>query len=480
MKMESVNSRILHAFIAIGLLFACLVGTLTWFELWGKTPIMKSTYNRRLLAAEEQIKRGSILDRQGTVLAASEGKEGMRKRVYPFKNLYAHVIGYDSLTYGKTLLEARYNDALLGHSGLEIIGKVESLISGEERVGNNLILTVDNSLQKKARELMGKHRGAIVALNPKTGAILAMVSTPDYNPNGTSMEENWAGLTEDEKSPLLPRAVMGLYPPGSTFKVVTAAAALENGLADTAFEDAGSTVIDGKTISNHSGKAYGQLDMTKALAVSSNVYFAQLADLLGAKALTAKAEAAGFGDAPALDLPLTKSRIGTPDMGKTELAATGIGQGRLMATPLQMAMVSAGIANDGVIMKPYLVNAISDSTGKVLKTTRPQSLYQFTDTATADALTEMMISVVKSGTGTKARISGTPVAGKTGTAQNEKSSQGEGFDHAWFIGFAPAEDPQIAIAVILEYQGKGGGQAAAPIAGKVMGAWLKGKGQKQP
>lgn len=473
MKMDSINSRILHIFVAIGLLFACLAGSLTWFELQGKNGIMKSTFNRRLMAEEEQILRGGVQDRAGVILAHSEDKQGIQTRVYPYKNLYAHILGYDSATYGKTLLEAKYNDALLGRDGLEIIGKVERLISGEKRVGHTLTLTLDHTLQKKARELLGKNRGAVVALDPRTGAILAMVSTPDYNPNEAPLGEKWPVLVEDENSPLLPRAVMGLYPPGSTFKVLTAVSAMENGLGDYQVEDAGSIVIDGKTIRNHSGKAYGKLDMTKALAVSSNVYFSQLADLMGAPALTDQAAQAGIGSELSFDLPLTQSRIGEADMGKTELAATGIGQGKLMVTPLQMALVSAGIANNGVIMKPYLVANTINSEGKMLKVVKPQSLYTFTDAATADAVTEMMVGVVKNGTGTKARITGTTVAGKTGTAQNEKSAQGEGFDHAWFIGFAPAEDPQIAVAVILEYQGKGGGQAAAPIAGKVMSTWLK-------
>lgn len=473
MKMDSINSRVLNVFIAIGLLFACLAGTLTWFELKGKSSIMNSAYNRRLMAEEEQILRGSILDRNGVILAHSEEKDGVSTRLYPFSGLYTHVIGYDSVTYGKSLLESRFNAALLGKDGLEIIDKFGSMITGEKRVGHSLILTVDNDLQKKARELMGSNRGAIVALNPKTGEILAMVSTPDFNPNAGGLEEKWPELVEDPNSPLLPRAVMGLYPPGSTFKVVTAAAAIENGLADTQFDDTGTIVIDGKTFKNYAGKAYGPLDMTKAVTVSSNVYFSQLAGLVGAKPLRDKAVKAGFTEELTLDLPLTMSRIGTPDMGKTELAATGIGQGKLLATPLQMAMISAGIANDGIIMKPYLVGNTSDVTGKILKTTQPQALYQFTDAAVADAVTDMMIGVVESGTGTKARISGTAVAGKTGTAQNEKSAQGEGFDHAWFIGFAPAENPEIAVAVILEYQGKGGGQAAAPIAGSVMNTWLK-------
>lgn len=473
MKMDSVNSRILHVFIAIGLLFVSLVASMTWFELKGKTPIMGSAYNRRLQVEEEKVLRGAIVDRSGTVLAHTEEKKGVRTRIYPYKALYTHVIGYDSPTYGKTLIEARYNESLMGRDGLGLINTVGSLVMGSQRAGHQLQLTLDHGLQKRARELMGGNRGALVAMNPKTGEILAMVSTPDFDGNAGKLETQWGALVENEHSPLLPRAMMGLYPPGSTFKIVTAAAALEKGLGGFTVEDTGSTVIDGKPITNSGSKAHGPLDMTQGMAVSSNVYFALLAEEVGPRKLLDQAARAGFGESPALEFPLKASRLGAPDMGKTELAATGIGQGKLLATPVQMAMLASGIANDGVIMAPYLIGRISDSAGTVLKSGRPRALYRFTDAETAQTLTDMMTAVVQRGTGTRAKISGTAVAGKTGTAQNEKSSQGEGFDHAWFIGFAPAEDPVIAVAVILEYQGRGGGQAAAPIAGKVMAQWLK-------
>lgn len=473
MKMETTNSRILHVFIFLGVLFACLAGYLTWFELQGKTDIMQSAYNRRLQKDEDKILRGSILDRNGICLAKTQTTEGIRQRVYPFGKLYAHVIGYDSQTYGKTLLEARYNDQLLGQDGLELVDEIGSMISGKKRVGYNIYLTIDNSLQQRARELMGNKHGAVVAMNPKTGAILAMVSAPDYDPNSAVMQQKWATLIEDENNPLLPRAVMGLYPPGSTFKVLTAAAAVENGLADMTIDDKGRTVIDGMVIRNHSGKAYGRLDLIKAFTVSSNVYFAQMAGKIGAGNLVSEAKKAGFGRNFPFDIPLTVSRIGDAGMSETELAATGIGQGKVLATPLQMAMVSAGVANAGKIMKPYLVGDIVAAGGKVVHRKTAQELYSLMDASTAEKLTEMMKNVVSSGTGTRARISGYTVAGKTGTAENEKSSQGEGYDHAWFIGFAPAEDPEIAVAVILEYEGQGGGIAAAPIAGKVMASWLE-------
>jgi peptidoglycan glycosyltransferase len=446
---------------------------MSYFELYGKEPIMANNYNRRLKAHEEGIVRGQIFDRNGEVLAVTKGVDGASVRSYPYKRLYAHIIGYNSNIYGKTLLEAQFNDTLLGINALGLLGNTVSLVTGEEKTGNNLNLTIDHNLQALARELMGDNRGAIVAINPKTGEILAMVSTPDYNPNETSLEENWANLSTNENSPLLPRAVVGLYPPGSTFKVVTAVAAIKEGLIDFEFEDTGSVVIDGKTFSNVNNKAYGALNMTTAMAYSSNVYFSKLSEVLDSDALVKTAENAGINNNFSFDMPLKKSSINREINSKTEFAATVIGQGKLLVTPLQMALISAGIANDGVIMKPYLVKSISDKNGTILTSTLSKKLYNFTDSKTAELVKDMMIEVVRNGTGTRAAISDVVVAGKTGTAQNEKSSQGGGNDHAWFIGFAPASDPEIAIAVILENQSRDGGQVAAPIARKIMSQWIK-------
>jgi peptidoglycan glycosyltransferase len=471
--MDTANSRILQAFIFVGLLFAMLIGSLTWFELQGKNHIMTSTYNRRLMVAEEKILRGSILDRNGEVLAETQDSKNSKIRLYPYDRLYAHVIGYDSLTYGKTMLEARYNDALLGKRNLEFWGKVETLISGEPQVGYNLRLTLSHTLQQIAKDQLEEKKGAVVALNPKTGEILALVSTPDYNPNADKLEERWSALIEDKDSPLLPRATMGLYPPGSTFKIITAAAALNKGLGETVTEDQGSTVIDGMTFKNAGNASYGEIGLLEAFTVSSNVYFAEIAQKIGADALIKQAESAGIGQKFDFDLPRSVSRIGVSNMGKTELSATGIGQGKLMVSPLQMALIGAGVANRGTVMQPYIVGSIEDASGKVLKSATPKKIFDVMDENIAQQVTEMMVQVVNEGTGTRAQISGVDVAGKTGTAQNEKSSEGEGNDHAWFVGFAPAEDPQIVVAVLLEYQGQGGGRAAAPIARKVMLAWLK-------
>lgn len=445
---------------------------MSYFELYGKESLMASNYNRRLKANEEGIVRGQIYDRNGEVIAATKVTDGLSSRSYPYKRLYAHIIGYNSEIYGKTLLEAQYNDTLLGINALGLIGNTVSLVTGEDKTGNNLILTIDHNLQALARELIGDKRGSIVALNPKTGEILAMVSTPDFNPNEKSLEDNWADISTNENSPLLPRAVVGLYPPGSTFKVVTAVAAIEEGLIDFKFEDTGSVVIDGKTFANVNNKAYGELNMTSAMALSSNVYFSKLSEVLDAKALVKTAENAGLNHYISFDIPTKKSSINSNIKSKTEYAATVIGQGKLLVTPLQMALICSGIANDGIIMEPYLVKSISDRNNSILSNTLSKKLYNFTDSKTSELVKEMMIEVVKNGTGTKAAISGVVVAGKTGTAQNEKSTEGGGNDHAWFIGFAPASDPEIAVAVIIENQERDGGQVAAPIARKIMSQWI--------
>lgn len=468
----TTNSRILHIFILICFLFLTLIVYLSYFELHGKDQMMGNNYNRRLRAKEAGIIRGQILDRNGEVLADTKVTDGISSRIYPYKKLYAHVIGYNSSIYGKTLLEARYNDTLLGLNALGTIGNVTRLITGQDKTGNNIVLTIDHTLQTLARELMGEKRGSIVAINPKTGEILAMVSTPDFNPNEQSLKDNWSALSTNENSPLLPRAILGLYPPGSTFKVVTGVAAIEAGLIDYTVEDSGSIIIDGKTFSNVGNKAFGLLDLKTAMAFSSNVYFSKLSEVLDAKALIKASEKAGLNKSFRFDLPLNKSTINRDLTNKTEYAATLLGQGKLLVTPLQMALICSGIANDGVIMKPYLVKSISDPNNRILTNTLTKKLYRFTNRETSEQLSEMMIEVVKNGTGSNASLSEIVVAGKTGTAQNEKSTIGGGNDHAWFIGFAPASDPEIAIAVIIENQDKDGGQIAAPIARKIISKWI--------
>lgn len=458
------DRKIIHAVIGVCLLFSLLIAYLTYFELFMKDSIINNSYNQRLNENESGVLRGSILDRNGKVLAKSRMSGDTQERVYPWGSLYSQIIGYDSRVYGKSLLEASCNAWLANkydiHSILDISGKV----AGYKPSGANVALTVDHELQVKAEKLMRNIKGAAVVINPRTGEILAMVSKPDFNPNDSELESNWTNLVESPDSPFLPRATQGLYTPGSTFKVVTTAAAIDNGLSGMTFDDKGVVTIDGKQFRNAGGEAFGNLDLKSALSVSCNTFFATLGADLGLKNLKDAALSFGLERKLPFELPVGKSIFPYSTMSKADMASVGMGQGKILVTPLQMAMIASGIANDGVIMEPFLVKQVTTVNGVVLHTGKPSELYNPVSPETAASIKAMMIDAVKSGTGKNARIKGIQVAGKTGTAQNELTARGKNKEHAWFIGFAPADDPQVAVAVIAEYSGSSGGSVCAPIA----------------
>lgn len=467
------NKKIINVLILMSLLFFALIGYLTYFELFMKNGIITSSYNRRQWEREDKTVRGAIYDREGTALAYNEAKGETQERIYPFGALYSHVIGYNSTSYGKSLLEAKFNDDLLNINPLNPVTDLRDKIIGSKSLGNDLYLTIDHELTKLAADLLGQRNGAVVALNPQTGEILALVSKPNFNPEKKSLEEKWNELIESEDNPLLPRATQGLYVPGSTFKVAVSLAAIDKGLGERTFEDTGSIIIDGKRIENYGNTAFGTLDLEYALAVSSNTVFARLGVELGAENLKAMASQVGIGKKIAFDIPVSTSRFNYQNMSKTDQAAVGMGQGKILITPLQMAMLTGGIANGGVVMKPYLVDQVVTANNFVLKNRNADPYFRLAEAAVAEQVKAMMVTVVAEGTGRNARISGIQVAGKTGTAQNELTALGEDKEHAWFIGFAPAEDPQIAVAVVLEYSGSTGGRQAAPIAREVMVKWLQ-------
>lgn len=462
--MESQNKRIIRILVLMCFLFLSIVVYLTYFELFQKDKILTSSYNKRQWGEEDTTLRGSILDKNGVVLAYSENNGEKNKRIYPFGSLYSQLIGYNSSTYGKSLLEAQYNKELLNVREFGPILDLQQKLAGEQTVGNNLYLTLDHKLQTKAKKLLGNRNGAIIVMRPKTGEILAMVSKPDFNPSSEKLEQRWEELIESEVHPFVPRATQGLYAPGSTFKVLIAAAAVENGISDRTFEDEGSIVIEGKTINNAGNHAYGKVDLKNALAVSSNVAFGQLGVELGEYKLKDMMARAGMNKNIDFDIPVSSSRFPYKEMSKPDLAAVGIGQGKLQVTPLHMAMIASGIANNGVIMKPYVVDRVISASGNTLKTAKPSVFSKMMTVETAAAVKDMMQYVVEKGTGKSAAVRGIEIAGKTGTAENERSIKQKNKEHAWFICFAPADDPQVAIAVVLEYSGSTGGKAAAPIA----------------
>ena len=458
------DRRIINVLIVICLLFLSLIGYLTYIELALADKISQNPYNQRQWAYEADIDRGNIYDRSGVVLAMSEN--GQRK--YPFDNLYSHVIGYNSQTYGKSMLEQDYNKVLLGQYGLGGLN-----IIGGKKSGYDLHLTIDHELQKTAYDAIGGRNGAAVAINPKTGAVLACVSKPDFNPNPEKLAADWDSIVDDESSPLLPRAVSGLYAPGSTFKIITSSAALDFGLENEVFDDKGSITIDGKVIANSQSKAHGKLTFDRAFELSSNVAFCQLGTEIGFDKLYKTAEAFGFNYEPDYDFTAAKSKFPESAAGKAEVASLAMGQGETLATPLQMALVASAVANNGVIMKPYIVERAENKNGVSVISAKPQQQSVAMSPENAEYIKNMMVNTVRRGTGTSALINGITVAGKTGTAENEQSIKQKNKEHTWFVAFAPAEDPQIAVAVMLEYSGGSGSSVCGPIVRKMIQKYLK-------
>lgn len=457
----NINKKIIRVLVVVALMFLSLVTYLLYFNMFSAEKVASNPYNKRQWEDERYVVRGSIYDCNGEVLAKTEVNGDERTRVYPYGHLYSHVIGYYSKVYGKTQLEMKYDKELLGHGDI-------SINFNELRSGYDLHLTIDNDLQSYAYDQLKGRNGAVVALEPSTGKILAMVSYPDFNPSASALEQNWNSIVERKDSPLLARATNGLYPPGSTYKIATTVAAYNAGYATHTFEDNGSFKLDDFKVENYGGKSYGNIDLKTAFEVSSNAVFCSLGYELGSENILSNAEGFGINKDINTDIPVAKSKIEYKKMSNADAALVSIGQGQLLMTPLHVAMMGASVANNGSMMKPYLVDSITTSSGMTIGTAKQESLYMPMSSMCAGYLNELMTGVVKEGTGKSAAISGITVAGKTGTAENETDK-----DHAWFVGYAPAENPQIAVAVLLEYDGGAGGSNAAPIARNIIRRYLK-------
>ncbi len=455
----NVNRKIIRVLIVISGLFLALLTYLLYFNLFKADAVSTNPYNRRQWDDERFVTRGTIYDSEGLVLAETVKDGDTVRRKYSQGRLYSHVIGYYSKVYGKGLLENTYDAELLGKGDIDIF-------QGDKKRGFDLNLTINNSVQRYAYEQMRGKKGALVAMDPKTGAILAMVSLPDFEPEAEKLEANWGNIVEDEDSPLISRTVQGLYPPGSTYKIVTAAAAFENGMAGRMFEDTGGFELDDLKVENYAQKSYGEISLENAFRVSSNQVFCTIGYELGSEKILDISERFGINSAIDFDIPTGKSRIEYKKMTNADSALVSIGQGQLLTTPLQMVMIGSAVANEGKMLRPYVVDSVTKN-NIVISETKPRIQGQPISSEIASYLNEIMVDAVENGTGSRARISGVTVAGKTGTAENEKEK-----DHAWFVGYAPAEDPKIAIAVILENSGRSGGDAAAPIAGNVMKKYL--------
>jgi peptidoglycan glycosyltransferase len=473
-----VNRQIVKLFGFIVVLFAVLVGFTSYWSVFDAKALKEEEANKRPLLEQQQIRRGRILAADGTVIAKSVAKgkgDALRfVRRYPEGALYGHPIGYSFVRQGDSEFEQFHNDQLVGKES-EFSSILDEL-RGHNQEGNDIVTNIDPEAQRTAlADLEEQGFGAVVAIEPSTGAIKVMASNKSYDPNRVPYELSKLNRNNIE-TPLLNRATQGLYPPGSTFKVVTAAAGLESGTItpETTIDAPGTIIDEGHELANDFNENFGPISLDTALTNSVNTWFGQLGQQLGNDKLFETMEKFGFNSTPPIDLPadeVYESGVSTEEgllsaRDPVDLARVAIGQERLLATPLQMAMVAAAVANGGKLMKPQIWNRVVDPDGRVSERLDPAEYSQPVSSQTAEELTAAMEGVVSEGTGTNAAIPGVPVAGKTGTAEtpgNAACGGGEEENQAWFIGFAPAEDPKIAIAASVECTEQFGNDVAAPI-----------------
>jgi cell division protein FtsW (lipid II flippase)/cell division protein FtsI/penicillin-binding protein 2 len=463
---------------AMALLLVALVVNLTYIQVVDAAALGSNPFNTRGLAQQLQQQRGSILTRDGVVLAKSVPDKAVFRRVYPAGELAAHVVGYYSARYGRSGIEAAADQTLAGKQQFRTPQDVINAAAGIPVRGNDVVLTIDSRVQKAAQDALGTRRGACVVLDPRTGAVLAMASNPTFDPG--TVDAKWQQfVSAGTAAPLVDRATASLYPPGSTFKVVTLTGALSNNIAtpDSQFPGPGTLDIGGGKVTNFESGDFGSISLRDATYQSVNTVYAQVAAKLGPRALVLQADAFGFDAAPPFELPTRTSIMTDPNRMTTwETAWAGVGQPVSTrpnpkigpsSTPLEMALVAAGIADGGSVPRPYVIDHLADASGTVLSQTSPRGWKQATSPATASVVKDLMIGVVEKGSGHRAQIPGVTVAGKTGTAEASKSQN----THAWFISFAPAEQPKVAMAIVLENAGVGGVEAA-PAAKGVLEAAL--------
>jgi len=455
---------VLAFFFLVSFLVLSLV--VSYWMIVRATDLGTSQANPRVVAAEAAAIRGNIVAADGTVLAHTD--PATHRRVYKTASL-SNVIGYSSAQYGQADLERSFGDYLSGHDLGEPILEIWRRLVHEPSIGADLQLTIVPSIQNAAEAALGSRRGAIIVARPSDGAVLALVSKPNFDPN--NVDADWQKLTTDSGQPLLDRATQGLYPPGSTFKIVTNAAVLDAGIAtpSSTFTCAGDWVIEGFHISCENAQIPPTITLQTALALSSNATYARLAVQLGPQRLTSEADAFGFDSPIPFDLPTVTSHVrrsGGP-WNNVLLATTGFGQGEVQATPLQMALVASAVADHGEIAEPYLVQRVRDPNGNVLYQRRPRRWRTALTQATATTSTTMLENVVQHGSGVRAQIPGVRIAGKTGTAQINNTAVPD----AWFVCFAPVEAPRVVVAVLMENAGEGA-DVAAPAAKSVLEAAL--------
>ena len=477
MSQRTIASNIRRLTFVIAIAFLVTSIGVGYWTLVAAADLNADPFNPRLIAAVRDRPRGRIVDASGRTLADSVREGDAYRRRYADRSL-AQVVGYASFKYGASGAEGAYQESLIGQDPSDLLGQWKARYFGEHGEPGSVVLGLDPKVQQAATAALGGRRGAIVALDPKTGRILASLSLPTFDASALvdpqQQDAAWGQLNDNKDRPLINRVAQGLYPPGSTMKIITAAAALESG-----FDPNQKIRVDdpyqadrswGDYYVRSSSGAHGDYDMSLAFQRSENIYFAKVGLTIGAQKLGDMAKKFGVGHAPALDLPAVKGQLSnTGSLDRPTLVAdTSYGQGELLTSPLQMAMVAATVGNHGVQVQPHYAVEIRDGSGGVLRTVGGGAGDQIISPATAAKLTTYLVQAVEApgAFAFGAKIAGVHVAGKTGTAENPSGSP-----HGWFVGFAPAEDPQIAVAVIIENAGQGGVDAA-PLGAAVMRAAL--------
>ncbi len=478
-----MNRQIAQLFGLAMILFAVLIGFTSQWSVFGAEALKDNVKNRRPLIEEQQIPRGLVKAVDGQVLARSvgtgKGRARIYRRSYPTGPLFSHAVGYSFVSKGRAGLERSRNSALTGEENE--FGTIFSQLQSQDREGSDVTTTLDPKGQKAALQALGGRKGSIVALEPQTGRVRVMVSVPEYDPN--DIPQKFAAFNRSKDAPLLNRATQSRYPPGSTFKVVTAAAALDSGkfTPDSVLDGSSPRKVSGVDLANSGGENFGPISLTDALTNSVNTVWAQVGERIGRRTLVDYMGRFGFNQDPELDYPdgqMTASGVRS-DKGRLLTADTGfdvgrvaIGQGgsegAIQVTPLQMAQVAGAVGNKGRLMRPRLTEKIVAKDGRVTDQIRPRLQSRVMSEKAAGQLTQMMGNVVEEGTGTAAALSGARVGGKTGTAEVDNATANQ----AWFISFAPLDKPKMAVAVTIERTQGQGGTEAAPLAKQVFEALL--------
>jgi peptidoglycan glycosyltransferase len=476
-----VNRPIIRLFGLVALMFALLVAFTSRWTVFEASSLRENPLNARALLEQQRIDRGLIVAADGTVLARSvRNSEGIYERSYPTGEAFAHAIGYSYTNFGSVGLERYRNAALNGQNSTNLQGILDQL-QGKKARGDKVVTTLDPRAQQVANAALAGHQGAVVALEPRTGAVTVMASSPGYDPNALRTTAGARRLEGETKGnppakSFVNRATEFGYAPGSTFKVVTATAALDTGAftPESTVNGRNDVPISGVPLQNDENASYGSISLTQALARSVNTAWAQVAERLGKQALARYMSRFGFDRKPQLDYPAEEmsssgeylgSRLLSPTSSRVDVGRMGIGQDKLAVVPLQMAEVAAAVANHGTLMVPHLTQRIVDAEGRTVQTISPRVQSVVMKPSTAAGVTSMMEAVVSEGTGTPAQIPGVQVAGKTGTAETQIGTK---INNVWFIAFAPAAAPKVAIAVTLQGVPGFGAAFAAPVARQVM------------